>query len=219
MYRFEKALDELKEEFVQLISLVEKSLDMVSQSFSGSSQELVDKVRENDLLIDEKEVKVEEECLKILALYHPLASDLRFIVSILKVNNDLERIGDHALAVTKYINKTALVNSDVFTALPEMADQVKSMLKKSLDAFIHRDYDLAKEVCLLDDFVDELKKYMQKIVVENIQKDVSKTDEYLVILLIARHLERIADLSTNIAEDAMYLIEGKIVRHYKKLNT
>ena len=160
------------------------------------------------------EVDLEEECLKILALYQPVAADLRFIVSVLKINNDLERIADLAVNIAE---RTLGVSCEGRVPVPfdlgEMGRKVQTMLKKSLDALVNLEPQAAREVCHLDDEVDDIHKKNYRLVKEQIRKNPERIDSLIQYISVSRHLERIADLATNIAEDVLYMIEGEIVRH------
>jgi phosphate transport system protein len=171
-------------------------------------------VIDGDQEIDEAEVDLEETCLEILALHQPVAQDLRYIVAVLKINNDLERIGDLAVNIAE---TAVFVGSRDRIALPfnfsPMAEKTQIMLKKSLDAFVNSDEKLAYEVCAADDEVD----YMKHVIHEQFEKKIQSGDgdlEALVhLFLVSRHLERIADHATNIAEDVIYMVTGEIHRH------
>jgi phosphate transport system protein len=160
------------------------------------------------------EVEVEEECLKVLALHQPVAVDLRFLVAVIKINNDLERIGDQAVNIAQRVRVIAKQDHHefIFDYAP-MAEQVEAMLKMSLDALVNMDVDLALKVVTLDDAVDKI----QKDAYDKTKMAMSRHPEdvrYLInLLLISRHLERMADHATNIAEEVIYMIEGEIIRH------
>jgi phosphate transport system protein len=169
---------------------------------------------EGDIEIDNWEVNLEEECLKVLALHQPVAIDLRVLITVLKINNDLERIGDLASDIAERANSLAMKPEiaspfDFIT----MAKQARTMLKKSLDAFIHLDDNLAREVCQADDAVDEIHADMFVKLGHALRERPDKIEELLEYMSISRYLERIGDHATNIAEDVMYLCKGEIVRH------
>jgi phosphate transport system protein len=159
-------------------------------------------------------VDVEEECLKILALYQPVASDLRYIIAVLKINQDLERIGDLAVHIAEralFLCRQPRITIPV--RLEQMADKTENLLKKVLDAFVNLDEAAAREVCAADNEVDNMNQEIFQQVKEAIMKNPQLFESLLQIMHISRHLERIADHATNIAEDLIYLIEGRIVRH------
>lgn len=203
-----------------MLKLVTEVEDNVYQSVSALNDRNIDsarKVIDNDRRIDDMEVELEEECLKILALYQPVASDLRYIVAILKINNDLERISDLAVNIAERASflverKPVKIPFD-FVA---MALETQTMLRKSISSLIKLDLDLAVEVCSSDDIVDEMHREMYGIVESAIRSEPSKVQEILQYLSASRQLERIADHATNIAEDVIYLIKGDIIRHNVK---
>ncbi len=160
------------------------------------------------------EVDVEEECLKLLALYQSVAADLRFIVSVLKINNDLERIGDLAVNVAERARFLAFQDDiNIPFDFPGMAEKIQWMLRKSIDSLISMDSALARDVCAADDQVDAINRQMCDQVKRGIIAHPEWLDSLIHRLCVSRHLERIADLATNIAEDVAYLVEGEIARH------
>lgn len=209
-----REIEKLKKMILSLAALVEENCRLAVKSVASRDGKLAEKVIEGDHEIDRVEVDVEEECLKILALHQPVAHDLRFIIAMLKINHDLERIGDLAVS----IGERALTLSGQARPLIEfdlmaMADLVQSMVSRSIDALINRDAKLARAIWLEDDAVDELNRTMFDQVMEAIQKHPDHLEALLNILSVSRNLERIADHATNIAKDVVYLIEGEIVRH------
>jgi phosphate transport system protein len=211
-----RELDKIKKKILSLGALVEERVRLTSTAVDNRDAAVAQKIIDTDWEIDEMEVDVEEECLKILALYQPVAVDLRFIVTAIKINNDLERIGDQAVNIAErvlIISKRPEMNF-VFDYAP-MAEKAEAMLKMSLDALVNMDVDMALKVITLDDEVDNIKT----LAYDRIKGAIKETPErvgYLInLLLISRHLERLADHATNIAEEVIYLIEGEIVRHGK----
>ncbi len=210
----QREINKLKSELVRLGALVEDSLfNSINAIFDGDL-EIAKKVIKNDNNIDTREVEVEEECLKILALYQPVAIDLRYIISVLKVNNDLERIGDLAVNIAKSIKY--LVNGEIISPLSELLQSsqiVKQMLKMSLDSFVNLDVELANQILKDDDKVDHLHKSITHKVIAKIKSDKDNAEKWMNILTISRYLERAADHTTNIAEDILYMVDGDIKRH------
>jgi phosphate transport system protein len=218
-----EALSNLKKMFIHYSSIVEENVHLALEAFMDTSQETIETVLNKDKEIDSLEIKIEEECLKIIAVHQPLAKDLRLIVAILKMNNDLERIGDLAVNIVKKVSlfsdqKSPLKSKESALFLPEMIEKSTFMLKKSLDSFIEQDLDAAMEVCKIDDEVDHLKKEMKILILRKIKEGPENIEELSSILINSSHLERIADLATNIAEDVIYLIDGEIIRHNKSLS-
>jgi phosphate transport system protein len=211
---FHRELEKLKKRILTLGAMVEERVYMATKAIENNDSGLADKIIKSDYEIDEMEVDVEEECLKILALYQPVAVDLRFITAVIKINNDLERIADEAVNIArgvKYIAKGEKPHFDFDFYL--MANKTEAMLKKSLDALVNLDVDLAFKVCLLDDEVDQFNGEAHRKVKDVIKDNPEHVEYFINLLLISRHLERIADHATNIAEEVIYLIEGEIVRH------
>ncbi len=213
---FQRESDGLKKLFLTLSAQVEENVLLSGRAFKEMDADLARKVIDQDHEIDRLEIEVEEECLKILALYQPVAVDLRFIVAILKINNDLERIGDLGVNIAKRV----VVLSGKSLALDHFGfgiifDKVYAMLHHSLNALVSLDTAQAREVCVLDHEVDALKKQIDRKVEAAIQLSPEEVKSHLCVLSVGRHLERIADHATNIAEDVIYMAEGDIVRHRK----
>tara|TARA_B100001113_G_scaffold350275_1_gene347145 strand:- start:187 stop:873 length:687 start_codon:yes stop_codon:yes gene_type:complete len=219
----ENALDLLNNLFLDYCTKIEENVQLATQSFMKTEPKDVQRVIDNDHEIDQLEIEIEEECLQIIAMYQPLAKDLRFIIGILKMNNDLERIGDLAVNIVRKViifsnQETSLSKQGTSFYLPEMIDETLNMLNKSIECFIKRDPELAREVCRLDDKVDHLKREMKVVVLSKMKESPEEIEQLTGILRNSNHLERIADLSTNIAEDVIYLVEGDIIRHARKLS-
>jgi phosphate transport system protein len=211
---FDHEVEKLKRNILALAAIVEDSVSKAVASMVGRDSVLAQGVIDSDDIIDTQEVEVEEECLKILALHQPVANDLRFIVSVLKLNNDLERIGDLAVNIaerTVDLGKKADIASPI--DISEMADHVRSMLSQSLDSLVNLDSDLAAAVLLADDRADDMHRDNFRKVEDAIRANPQEVSTYTHFLSVSRYLERIADHATNIAEDVIYLITGEIVRH------
>ncbi|MFO7813021.1 MAG: phosphate signaling complex protein PhoU [Pelovirga sp.] len=210
----QRHIDDLKKRILTLSAVVEESFHQAIHSLEQTNTDLAEGVIKRDAEVNEMEVDLEEECLKILALHQPVAIDLRFIVAVLKINNDLERISDISANIAQRTQGLA-----TFTPIPipfalfDMAAKVESMLKKSLDSLVHLDIDLAREVCQLDDEVDAMHRENYGLVKNRIRQYPEQLDPLIEYLSVSRHLERVADLTTNIAEDVLYMIDGEIIRH------
>ncbi len=214
MQHLKRDLERLKREILSMGALVEQATTSAMDAVKRRDQDLARKVVEGDREIDEKEVEVEEECLKVLALHQPVAQDLRFIVATLKVNNDLERIGDLAQNIAKRV--VVLMESDEAGFPPDlhrMMDRVRSMVSRSLDSLVRLDPDAARGVLTDDEQVDDLHGKMYREMQARMIEDPQRVKDWVGILSISRYLERIADLSTNIAEDVIFTVEGEVVRH------
>jgi phosphate transport system protein len=209
-----REIDKLKKMILSLAALVEESVNRAVKAVAERDLNLAQLVIESDHEIDKVEVDVEEECLKILALHQPVANDLRFIIAMLKINHDLERIGDLAVSVGERASTLAgLPRPDVDFDLLAMADKVQSMVAHSIDALINKDLTLARRIWMEDDEIDNMNRAMYQQVMQAIRKNPGQLDALLNVLSVARNLERIADHATNIAKDVIYLIQGDIVRH------
>ncbi|MBW6512816.1 MAG: phosphate signaling complex protein PhoU [Desulfuromonadaceae bacterium] len=209
-----KELAALQKQLLTLTALVEESVQLSFKALTERDVVLANRLIAADDTINRMEVELEEECLKILALHQPVANDLRTIVAILKINNNLERIADQAVNISERavaVAKAAPIESPL--VLADMAKRVIAMLGKALDALVDSDLELANTVLRLDDEVDALHGRNYKLFTSYVRGNPEKIDTILNYLTVSRHLERIADLATNIAEDVIYLNEGTIVRH------
>jgi phosphate transport system protein len=211
---FHRELEKIKQRILALGALVEERVQMARKAVDEKDAALAEKIIKNDFEIDEMEVEVEEECLKVLALHQPVAVDLRFLIAVIKINNDLERIGDQAVNIAQRVLTIAKQNIENFVFdYSVMSEKAQVMLKMSLDSLVNLDIDLALKVCTMDDEVDELKDLAYDRIKQAMKSDPNHLGYYINLLLISRHVERLADHSTNIAEEVIYLIEGDIVRH------
>ncbi len=212
----QKELESLKKYILSLGAMVEERVRKVIKALENRDSEIAEEVVNSDWEVDEFEVSIEEECLKILALHQPVAVDLRFICAVIKINNDLERIGDEAVNIAErvaYISKRPFVTIPVDYAL--MAEKTENMLKQSLDSLVNLDADLANKVRLDDDDVDDIHVENYDKVKAAIKVQPERVGALINLLQISRHLERIADHATNIAEEVIYMVEGVIHRHKK----
>ena len=212
---FQRELSQLKKRILSLGAVVEERVRTAVKAMETRDSELAKRVIGTDYEIDEAEMEIEEECLKILALHQPVAVDLRFISAVIKINNDLERIGDEAVNIADRVliiskrKKLDILHFD-FSA---MAEKTEMMLKTSLDAVVNLDPDLAVKVIVSDDEVDALENEAYDVIKKAIEDHPDRVGYLINLLLISRHLERIADHAQNIAEEVIYMIEGEIVRH------
>jgi phosphate transport system protein len=211
-----RELDKVKKKMLSLGALVEERTRNVVQAVESRDADIAQKIIDSDWEVDEMEVEIEEECLKILALYQPVAVDLRFLIATIKINNDMERIGDECVNIAERLMIIAKrpPMQFVFDYTP-MAEKVQTMLKASLDALVNLDVDLAFKVITMDDDVDAIQTQAYDRIKEAIKEYPDRVSYLINLLLVSRHLERLADHSTNIAEEVVYLIEGEIVRHGK----
>ena len=211
---FQKELDKLKKRILHMGAMVEERVRMAKKVIETRDVDLAQKIINSDSEIDETEMDIEEECLKIIALYQPVAVDLRFLSAVIKINNDLERIGDEAVNIAErilIISKRPKLDIPFDYAI--MTDKTQALLKSSLDAVVNLDLDMAVKVCISDDEIDDLQNKAYDVIKRAIEENPDRVGYLINLLLISRHLERIADHATNIAEEVIYMIEGTIVRH------
>ncbi|MCX7010286.1 MAG: phosphate signaling complex protein PhoU, partial [Kiritimatiellaeota bacterium] len=193
---------------------VEENVRQAVRAVTRRDAALAQAVIDGDTLVDQQEVTIEEECLKILALHQPVAHDLRFLVSILKLNHTLERIGDLSVNIAKRAKTLSeQPHFDVPIDFTPIAEKAPAMLHKSLDALINMDINLARQVGEADDEVDALNREIYARVKSLLRERPDDIETLIMLLNVSRHLERIADHASSIAEDVIYLIEGKIIRH------
>lgn len=210
----QKEIENLKRNVLSLGADVEENVHKAVQSLRKRDSSLAEEIIAADYYIDRREVDLEEECLKILALHQPVAIDLRFVIAVLKINNDLERIGDLAVNIAEQaVFLTSEPPIDIPFDFAGMSDKTKVMLKNSLDALVNMDPKLARAVCAADDEVDAINRKMYGQVQDGIRKKIEQMESLIHYLGVARHLEHIADHATNIAEDVIYMVDGEIVRH------
>jgi len=211
----QREIDSLNKRILQLGGQVEENLRLGVQSIRTRNSLQAYAVQDEDQLVDSLEVQVEEECMKLLALYQPVASDLRYIVSVLKINGDLERIGDLSKSLGNHAYTfTKKATIEVPAPLSEMATHARDMLTKSLNALIERDVNACQRIIHQDTKVDALFDDVYEWLKEGMDQNLPDASARLNIYLAAKDLERIADHACNIAEDVIYLVSGEIVRHH-----
>lgn len=214
MQHLHREIEAVKKEIIREASLVETNLRESIKALVTRDFQLAQDITKRDHIIDELEVEIEEECLKIFALYQPVAVDLRYLVAFLKLNNDLERIGDLASNIASRAASIAVKDQvEIPSQIPQMSELVQKMLKDSLDALVDLDSDKAKDVLLQDDTVDDLHISMYKEVADMIKLDPEHVELLMEMMAVSRYLERVADHCTNIAEDVEYMVNGRIQRH------
>lgn len=219
MRHFVEELEELQNRLLEMGALVESAIHESVVALAERTEEPAQHVLRNEDRINHLEVEIDELAVRLLALQQPMAKDLRFITAAIKINTDLERMGD--LAVNIVERSIALMHRPSVKPIidiPQMAYTVESMVRKSLDAFVKREPELARSVLLSDDTVDRLKDSIHNELVAFMQQDTSVIPQAIDLILVARHLERIADHATNIAEDTLFLVKGVDVRHHLEPN-
>ena len=209
-----REIENLKREILALGAMAVATVRDATSALENRDQSLARNVIENDVKLDEMEVRIEENCLKVLALHQPVASDLRFIIAILKMNSDLERVGDLAVNVAEHAAFLATQPAvDISFDFGAMAGKAQKMLEMSLDSLVNLSAERAREVLVSDDEIDAMSRQMYLIVQEATRAHPDQTESLIHLLSASQHLERIADHATNIAENLIYLTEGMIVRH------
>ena len=212
---FDEALKQLKEKLLRMSSLVEEAIGTSIKALMERNAELAYKVIKADDTVNMLEIEIDDLCLKLLALYQPTAGDLRFITSTMKINNDLERIGDLAVNIgQRTLDLLKVPPLKLRIDIPKMAVASQAMLKDSLNAFVNKDSKLAYEVCKRDDEVDNLNHGIFMELLHAKPEDQKPVERVIDIILVAKNLERVADHSTNICEDIIYMVDGKVIKHH-----
>jgi phosphate transport system protein len=215
---FEQEIEDLKTNVIKMASLVDDQVERVITALETNNIELCRGVKNKDLEVDAYDNLIQTQCENIFALFHPVASDLRFIISTLMINNQLERCGDIGVNIGQRVKKiSGAVELIKESQLVEMARNAKEMLKQAIDAFIHRNTELAKKVIATDEIVDKFNKQIFKFLIAKMVADSTQIEACSHMIVLTRHIERLADHATNIAEDILFYLEGRIVTHQKKL--
>ncbi len=215
-HHFESEMQALKSQLLTMGGLVENRIHRAVDSLIHRNEREAKKVIDSDVEINDLQIEIDERCLKILATQTPVAVDLRFIAAAMKINSDLERMGDQAVNIAentlKCLDRPPL---KPFIDLPRMAALAQEMTRDALDAFVRRDADLARDVLRRDDVVDDLKDQVFRELLTYMMADPGTIEQALSLILISRNLERVADHATNIAEDVIFMVEAKDVRHHR----
>jgi phosphate transport system protein len=212
---FEDELDRLKQALVEMAGLAEQQVATAVQAMLDRDIEKARLVRTRDSEVDDLELSVDNQAISLLALQQPMARDLRFITMAMKIGNDLERVGDHAVNIAKALE--FIVDSPPLPQLPELEEMsglCNEMLTDALDAFVRSDAELARTIGQRDDRVDELHENVFRIVLTHMMEDTRKIGAGIDMILVSRNLERIADLATNVAEDVVFMVEGQTIKHH-----
>ncbi len=210
--------DELSQVKVRLLTMsgeAEAALGSAVQALLERDTELARHVIRNDRTIDALEVEIEEQCIQLLALQQPMARDLRMLTSALKIANDLERVGDHAVNIAQSAERLSQSRPIVpEPEIVEMASLAREMLSDALEAFVRGDAAAGREVCLRDDKVDNLHRSVFRILLTHMMENPQNISAAMELFLVSRNLERVADLATNVGEDVVFLVEGKSIKHH-----
>ena len=212
---FQKELQELKEDLIRMAALVEEAINTAVQSLVKRDSDLAKKTFEGEDRINGMEIDIEDKCLKLLALRQPMAADLRFITSAMKIITDLERMGDQAVNIAeRAISLNQEPQLKPYLDIPRMAEITQSMVTDVLDAFVNRNSNLARSVCERDDLVDGLNDQVFRELLTYMMSDPQTITREVHLMIVCRCLERIADHATNIAEDVIFLVDARVIKHH-----
>ncbi len=213
---FDEELKELHKEILKMGILAQEAIFKSTEALKNRDKKQAKEVIDTDDKIDELELVVDERCIDLIARHQPMAGDLRFITTGMKINAELERIADLAVDIAQRVLE--LVDKPLLKPLvdiPKLSEIAQDMVRDSIDAFVKKDAELARKVVLSDPQADKLRNLVQdELINDYMARDVKTADRAVPLLLIARHLERICDHTTNIAEDVIYMVEGKVVKHH-----
>jgi phosphate transport system protein len=212
---FDEELKDLKEKLLEMASRAEEQIGRAVRSLKDRKEDLACQVLDYEEAINRLDIEIDEAAMRILALRQPMAADLRFITSAMKIGSDLERIGDLAVNIAE--RTLEILKSPQLKPLidiPRMAEMVQNMVRDAINAFVNGDADLAKNVCERDDEVDHLNNQVFRELLTYMLEDASTIHRAVDLILVGRHLERIADHATNIGEDVIYMVKGKTIKHH-----
>jgi phosphate transport system protein len=218
--RFQQSLDELKEQLLMMAGLAEQAIQRATEAYRVRDLSICDLVSRSEIAINRMEREIDQAALDLLAMEQPMAIDLRFILAVIKINADLERVGDSAKAISDRVRSMEqMAAAELPVDIPRMASLASEMVRKSLQSFIEADADLARAVLTMDDAVDAMNRAAYKSLTGVMAEQSHLAPQALNALMIARALERVADHATNIAEDVIFWVQGADVRHHKSLKT
>jgi len=216
--RFQQSLDELKEQLLVMAGLAEQAIQRSIEAYRVRDLTICDLVSRSEMAINRLEREIDQSALDLLAMEQPMAIDLRFILAVIKINADLERVGDAAKAISDRVrHMEQMAVADLPVDIPKMAELSSAMVRKSLQAFIEADAEMARSVLTLDDAVDAMNKSAFKSLTKVMEEQSHLAPQALNALMISRALERVADHATNIAEDVIFWVQGADVRHHKSV--
>jgi phosphate transport system protein len=212
---FDEELNDLRSSIMKISDLARKAITESIEALKNSDKVRAQKVIDSDQAIDELELMIDEKCIDLLARYQPMAADLRFITTGLKLNAELERIADLAVDIAQRVQ--ILADKPLLKPIidiPRLGEVAQNMVRDAIESFIKQDVSIAKKVVQADDEADMLKnKICDELINEYMSKDCSCVNRAVPLLLVARHLERICDHASNIAEDIFYMVQGKVIKH------
>jgi len=204
----------MQESLLRMSGMVEQAINDSVHSLLDRNEALARKVADSDHEIDMMEIDIDEECLKLLALYQPVAIDLRFITSAMKINGELERMGDLAVNIAErslYLMRQPEINAGI--DLKRMSDFAQKMVRDSLDALVRSDSKEARAICKSDDILDDMNRQALKALVAHMEQHCADINRAVHLVLVTRHLERIGDQATNVCEEIVFMVEGKTIKH------
>jgi phosphate transport system protein len=217
---FQDQLEQLQRRLLEMGGLAEEKVRLAIKGLVERDHDLIEQVLTGDDALNTLHIEIDDRCFTLLALYQPMAADLRAIVAAVKINTDLERVGDLAVNIAEATRRYAMHPPvKVLIDIPRMADIAQSMLRDALDAFVRRDVNLAQHVLNEDDYLDSLKTQIFRELLTYMLQDPSTIEPALDLILISRHLERIGDHATNIAEDVIFIVSARDVRHHAREGT
>ncbi len=216
--RFQQSLDQLKENLLVMAGLAEQAIQRAIEAYRVRDLSICDLVSRSEVAINRLERDIDQAALDLLAMEQPMAIDLRFILSVIKINADLERVGDSAKSISERVrNMEQMATADLPVDIPKMATMAAEMVRKSLQSFIEADPELARAVLTMDDAVDKMNRAAYKALTKVMEEQSHLAPQALNALMICRALERVADHATNISEDVIFWVQGADVRHHKSL--
>ena len=212
---FEDLLNDLRTNLIKMGSLVDEQLELAFRALHDSDLKATEKVYENEKKVNDFDNRLDKQVDEIMALEQPVAADLRLVVSAIKMNHELERIGDVAVNIAQRV-RSLLSHQELVrkVAILEMGDVARRMVRDSLDSFIHGDAELARRICKEDDVVDEMNRVKFQFVIEEMEKNPNLIEPGAHLIVALKHIERIADHATNIAEDVVFLVDAQIIKHH-----
>jgi len=218
--RFQQSLDDLKEQLLVMAGLAEQAIQRAIEAYRVRDLSICDLVSRSEMAINRLEREIDQAALDLLAMEQPMAIDLRFILSVIKINADLERVGDAAKSISDRVrNMEQMAAADLPVDIPRMASLAAEMVRKSIQSFIEGDAEMALNVLTMDDAVDAMNRAAYKSLTKVMEEQSHLAPQALNALMISRALERVADHATNIAEDVIFWVQGADVRHYKSVKT
>ncbi len=212
---FDDELQRVKKHLLEMAAMVEEEITKALEALKKRSDKIAAEVKQIDHRIDKFEIAIEDQCIELIARHQPVGTDLRFLVGVIKMNNDLERMGDHAVNIADQVSYTLKqTRHEPVANIWVMAKEVKAMLKDSVESFVNNDPDCAQRVCERDSTVDNMRDETIRILLTHMLEEPEQIGSAISYVLVAKNLERIADLSTNICEDVIYITEARVIKHH-----